>query len=171
MARIGSTCLHQLIEGNVDKIDYNIWSKISEMFVQLFASTTPNELLFDTANPTSRPEKKDFQRIIVKCVLHLLLIQTLNESLQPLPSYNSIHSDHLFIFSDCLQRSFEFAHNFNASYELRSQLYKMGFMKQMPNLLKQETTSVSTFLSIYIRLYNDPQRIESRSKVSEILLP
>jgi len=146
------------------------------MFAQLFVSTTPEELFFDTENSTSttnrpRPEKKDFQRIIVKCVLHLLLIQTLNEILLPYTTYQNIQTEHLLTLTNCLQQSFIFAHNFNANIELRTQLFRMGFMKQMPNLLKQETTSVSTFLTIYIRMYSDEQRVEYRPKVADILLP
>lgn len=144
------------------------------MFVQLFESTTPHELFFDTTSQNTlkpRPEKKDFQRIIVKCVLHLLLIQTLNETLIPIETYNSIDTDNLFILTECLQKSFIFAHDFNGDIEVRTQLYRMGFMKQMPNLLKQETTSVSTFLGVYIRMYSDVQRMECKAQVAQRLLP
>lgn len=45
LARIGSSCLQQLILANVKKLDYDHWGKVSATFVQLFESTTPYNLL------------------------------------------------------------------------------------------------------------------------------
>ncbi|KAJ3215780.1 guanine nucleotide exchange protein for ADP-robosylation factor [Dinochytrium kinnereticum] len=129
-----------------------------------------------------RPQKKDFQGIIAKCVLHLLVIQTLQEILateingnvpNAISVYRSLTSRHLLVLVDCLERSYRFAAAFNADLDLRMALYKMGFMKQLPNLLKQETTSVSTYVQILIRMYADPdsERISMRSEVERRLIP
>lgn len=48
MARIGSTCLVQLIENNCSKMDSDTWDKICDTFVHLFDLTTPSGLFLDT---------------------------------------------------------------------------------------------------------------------------
>jgi brefeldin A-inhibited guanine nucleotide-exchange protein len=124
-----------------------------------------------------KPQKKDFQNIIVKCVLHLLVIQTLQEVLAsggPNDAvYNSLSSKHLFTLIDCLDRSYRFAKAFNEDMELRMALYKMGFMKQLPNLLKQETSSVSSYITVLIKMYSDPkeERVSMRDGIEKRLIP
>ncbi|KAI8821985.1 uncharacterized protein EV422DRAFT_586065 [Fimicolochytrium jonesii] len=207
LARIGSTCLQQFIEGNVSKLDGDIWEKISTMFVHLFDVTTPNALFFDpnesgdipapasaiqpptimplgeekglsieTRPKRPRPQKKEFQQIIVKCVLHLLVIQTLQEVLASGSDdavYRSLNSKNLFTLLDCLERSYRFARAFNGDMELRMALYRMGFMKQLPNLLKQETSSVSTYVGVLIKMYLDPsdERTGMRPEIAKRLVP
>ncbi|KAJ3150955.1 guanine nucleotide exchange protein for ADP-robosylation factor [Geranomyces michiganensis] len=213
LARIGSTCLQQFIEGNVSKLDEEVWGKICSMFVHLFEVTTPHALFFDpndngeappstpaasdpSAGMTSstpangenaalvietrprrpRPQKKEFQQIIVKCVLHLLIIQTLHEVLTSGPEdvvYHSLNSRNLFTLIDCLERSYRFAREFNGDMELRMALYRMGFMKQLPNLLKQETSSVSSYLNSLIKMYLDgsDERKAMRPEIEKRLVP
>ncbi|KAJ3192020.1 guanine nucleotide exchange protein for ADP-robosylation factor [Irineochytrium annulatum] len=125
-----------------------------------------------------RPQRKDFQGIIAKCVLHLLVIQTLQEILATdsngvLSVYKSLASRHLLMLVDCLERSYRFASAFNADLELRMALYKIGFMKQLPNLLKQETTSVSTYVQVLIRMYADSneERVSMRPEIERRLIP
>ncbi|KAI8812764.1 hypothetical protein BJ742DRAFT_552239 [Cladochytrium replicatum] len=127
-----------------------------------------------------RPQKKEFQQIIVKCVLHLLIIQTVNEILTsnsnpqiPDQVYRSLKSDHLFVLIDSLEKSYRFAQRFNGDLELRMQLFKMGFMKQLPNLLKQETSSVSCYISVLIKMHSDPspERQAMREETEKRLLP
>ncbi|KAI8592987.1 hypothetical protein BDZ88DRAFT_503867 [Geranomyces variabilis] len=214
LARIGSTCLQQFIEGNVGKLDEEVWGKICTMFVHLFEVTTPHALFFDPndngeAQPSTpaadypavagapssmpppseetslvietrprrpRPQKKEFQQIIVKCVLHLLIIQTLHEVLTSGPDdvvYHSLTSRNLFTLIDCLERSYRFAREFNGDMELRMALYRMGFMKQLPNLLKQETSSVSSYLNSLIKMYLDgsDERKGMRPEIEKRLVP
>ncbi|KAJ3034825.1 guanine nucleotide exchange protein for ADP-robosylation factor, partial [Rhizophlyctis rosea] len=244
LARIGSTCLQQFVEGNYEKLGDVEWEKICQMFVGLFEGTTPYALFFDleegegseggggngkgrerevdlmddngetagigvrtetpppadgaqppvaatsphatlrrsnssTTSPVHRPrpQKKEFQQIIVKCVLHLLVIQTLHEVLSSGPDdgvYRSLSSKHLFNLMDCLERSYLFARNFNANKELRMALFRMGFMKQLPNLLKQETSSVSCYVQILCKMVLDDhneERRQGRSEVERRLIP
>ncbi|KAI9105732.1 hypothetical protein DFS34DRAFT_27501 [Phlyctochytrium arcticum] len=206
LARIGSTCLQQFIEGNVTQLDPTVWEKICNMFVHLFEVTTPhalffdpndmgeggsteehgtptittqdagNDLVVDTRARRPRPQKKEFQQIIVKCVLHLLVIQTLQEVLTSGPEgavYKSLSSQNLFTLIDCLERSYRFARAFNGDMELRMALYRMGFMKQLPNLLKQETSSVSSYLGVLIKMYLDQsaERIGMRGEIEKRLVP
>ncbi|KAI9017378.1 hypothetical protein BC832DRAFT_588642 [Gaertneriomyces semiglobifer] len=207
LARIGSTCLQQFIEGNVQKLTDAIWEKFCNMFVHLFEVTTPHALFFDPndtgeasvegesgAAPATqpvdgsvgtpvdtrprrpRPQKKEFQQIIVKCVLHLLVIQTLHEVLtsgQDDAVYRSLSSRNLLTLIDCLERSYRFARAFNGDMELRMALYRMGFMKQLPNLLKQETSSVSSYLNVLLKMYLDTntERRSMRSEIEKRLIP
>ena len=48
-----------------------------------------------------------------------------------------------------------------------------GFMKHLPNLLKQESSSASTLVTILLRLYFDPRPAHQaiKSQVTERLLP
>ncbi|KAI9332211.1 hypothetical protein BDR26DRAFT_649613 [Obelidium mucronatum] len=232
LARIGSTCLQQFIETNIQKMDDDMWERVCAIFIHLFKVTTPDALFFDyrmempqeptgaAASPpppendeqdaeigatvlrsetattghvvetstfspvqsavpdiTGRPKplKKDFPGIITKCVLHLLVIQTLQEVLSSGSDavYKSLASKHLFILIDCLERSYQFAKAFNEDMELRMALYRMGFMKTLPNLLKQETNSVSTYIGILIKMYSDPseERQGTREEIEKRLIP
>jgi brefeldin A-inhibited guanine nucleotide-exchange protein len=49
----------------------------------------------------------------------------------------------------------------------------LGFMKQLPNLLKQESSAASTYISILLRMYNDPreERVENKHVVEQALIP
>merc|ERR1712232_236807 len=59
---------------------------------------------------------------------------------------------------DALQRSFEFAQEFNQKLELRQALKRLGFMremKQLPGLLKQEREALSCSLKMLFRIGQD----------------
>ncbi|KAJ3239358.1 guanine nucleotide exchange protein for ADP-robosylation factor [Chytriomyces hyalinus] len=268
LARIGSTCLHQFIENNLEKFDSALWDRICKTFVNLFASTSPNLLFFDyhaqipdapggvfappegdeadqleqqtrdeeaededrdvgaenmnrhmsatslnqSSSPNfpsdalvfvdgipqltgrTKPDKSEFQGIILKCVLHLLVVQTLHEILTTSVSksssnltaaengatgsmderiYRSMSVKHLLLLVGCFERSYRFAEAFNKDTELRLALFKMGFMKQLPNLLKQECASISAYISILFKMVVDEQqdRVESRLEIAGKLIP
>ena len=46
-------------------------------------------------------------------------------------------------------------------------------MKQLPNLLKQESSAAATYISILLRMYNDPreERVQSKDVVEQALIP
>jgi len=46
-------------------------------------------------------------------------------------------------------------------------------MKQLPNLLKQESSAAATYISILLRMYNDPRedRVQSKDDVEKALIP
>ena len=48
-----------------------------------------------------------------------------------------------------------------------------GFMKQLPNLLKQESSSAATLINVLLRMYRDPRDAHraTRSGVLERLVP
>jgi brefeldin A-inhibited guanine nucleotide-exchange protein len=72
-----------------------------------------------------------------------------------------------------LKKSYHFAKRFNANRDLRSRLFREGFMKQPPNLLKQESGSASVYVSILFRMYHDTSndRAASRADTEAALIP
>lgn len=135
-----------------------------------------------------RPEDKDlqqppvvvtaarrrfFNQIITKCVLQLLMIETVQELFTNESVYEKIPSGELLRLMVVLKKSYHFAKRFNADRELRTRLFREGFMKQPPNLLKQESGSASVYVSILFRMYHDTStdRAASRSETEAALLP
>ncbi|KAK6349422.1 guanine nucleotide exchange protein for ADP-robosylation factor [Orbilia brochopaga] len=261
IARIGSSCLQQLILQNVRKLEKEHWGKIVGAFVILFERTTAYQLfsavsvsatvpssssgsigggsldedgdvkddptvaeesnglkidgletpgtkdtptevdglqpaeeedtreeptseqpLEDYRPPTAIPQiavpvtaarKRYFARIITKCVLQGLMIETVSELFSNDDVYNLIPSPELLRLMSLLKKSFAFARKFNNDKELRMRLFREGFMKQPPNLLKQESTSAATYIAILFRMFADDksERRESRRDVEEALVP
>ncbi|KAL6412287.1 Protein transport protein SEC7 [Ilyonectria robusta] len=117
--------------------------------------------------------RRFFNRIISRCVLQLLMIETVNELFGNDTVYAHIPSSELLRLMGLLKRSFQFARKFNEDKELRMRLWREGFMKQPPNLLKQESGSAATYISILFRMFADnaPERLESRPDVEAALVP
>ncbi|KAJ2338239.1 guanine nucleotide exchange protein for ADP-robosylation factor, partial [Coemansia erecta] len=112
--------------------------------------------------------KPDYVFITLKCILQLLLIQTVGELFGVDVELGESHADaaveglyghmsahHLFILLDCLDQSRAFAHRFNANHKVRRRLVEMGVMPTMPSLLKQETGSVLIELHILHHMHAD----------------
>ncbi len=99
------------------------------------------------------------------------MVQTLEELLRSPNVYEHFTTEHLLVVLGCLHRSYCFARRFNEEDELRTALYKMGFMKQLPNLLKQETIAVSCYLTNCTRLYLDDGRQPYHAQVEGQLVP
>lgn len=117
--------------------------------------------------------RRDFNQIITKCVLQLLMIETVNELFSNDSVYAQIPSGELLRLMALLQKSFEFAREFNGNKDLRMRLWREGFMKQPPNLLKQESGSAATLVSILLRMYHDEgeERKRSRAEIEAALIP
>ncbi|KAI9317717.1 hypothetical protein BX666DRAFT_1856976 [Dichotomocladium elegans] len=123
----------------------------------------------------SEERQRGFQQVIVKCVLQLMLIQTVNELLSKDSVYCAYPAGHLMTLMACLGKSFHFAKKFNEDSDLRMALWRFGFMKQLPNLLKQETSSGGCYVSVLMRMYanleNISDRDELRADIERILIP
>ncbi|KAJ7638783.1 hypothetical protein FB45DRAFT_903821 [Roridomyces roridus] len=211
LARIGTSCLQQLLENNVTKLSAARWERVAMTFVKLFKTTTPHQLFdeslrveIDGSSPelaesgdlngqtilpaplspnseqmrtdvktTSADRRRIFKQIIVKCVLQLLLIETTNDLLRNDQVYNTIPPEHLLRLMGVLDHSYQFARSFNDDKELRTGLWKVGFMKHLPNLLKQESSSASTLVHILLRMYYDPrpEHQAARPQIADRLMP
>lgn len=117
--------------------------------------------------------RRFFNQIITKCVLQLLLIETVNELFSNDLVYSRIPSAELLRLMALLKRSYQFAKRFNDDIELRNRLFQEGFMKQPPNLLKQESGSASVYVNILFRMYHDDgeERRASRAQTEAALIP
>ncbi|KAF0477927.1 Sec7-domain-containing protein [Gigaspora margarita] len=152
------------VNGFVSEVDLNTRSMIEEHYSEPEHTTTmaPDE-----------QRAKEFNKIIMKCLLQLLLIDTVNEFLSNDTVYESVPAVHLLIIGECLDKSYSFARKFNEDKELRVALWKIGFMKQLPNLLKQESSSASCYLDLLRRMHSDnsPNRQERKSDIERKLIP
>ena len=117
--------------------------------------------------------RRFFNKIITRCVLQLLMIETVNELFSNDAVYARIPSPELLRLMDLLKKSFLFARKFNADKELRMRLWREGFMKQPPNLLKQESGSAATYVAILLRMYHDEgeERKRNRADTEAALIP
>jgi brefeldin A-inhibited guanine nucleotide-exchange protein len=117
--------------------------------------------------------RRFFNQIITKCVLQLLMIETVQELFSNIAVYEKIPSGELLRLMSVLKKSYHFAKRFNADRELRARLFREGFMKQPPNLLKQESGSASVYVGILFRMYHDTStdRAASRSETEAALIP
>lgn len=230
LARIGTSCLQQLLENNVRKLSEAQWAEVVDTFLQLFRTTTAHQL-FDPAlraeqvatspvhesrphisssrhqqqdaiNPlspglsgegrassppplgdtpaaaasttlTGSERRKAFKQIIVKCVLQLLLIETTHELLSRPIVYDLIPPSELLRLTEVLESSYRFSKRFNADKDLRVALWKVGFMKQLPNLLKQESSAAATLISVLVKMHGDARwsHRSTRAKVRRTLVP
>ncbi|RMZ37848.1 hypothetical protein AFCA_001820 [Aspergillus flavus] len=117
--------------------------------------------------------RRYFNRIITNCVLQLLMIETVHELFSNDKVYAQIPSHELLRLMGLLKKSYQFAKKFNEDKELRMQLWRQGFMKQPPNLLKQESGSAATYVHILFRMYHDEreERRNSRAETEAALIP
>lgn len=74
----------------------------------------------------SEERQRNFQQVIIKCVLQLMLIQTVNDLLAKDNVYCAYPAPHLMTLMDCLGRSFHFAKKFNIDNDLRMALFRFG---------------------------------------------
>jgi brefeldin A-inhibited guanine nucleotide-exchange protein len=126
-----------------------------------------------TPVPVTAARRRYFNQIITQCVLTLLMIETVNDLFGNDDVYAQIPSQELLRLMAILKKSYHFARRFNGDRDLRTRLFKEGFMKQPPNLLKQESGAAATYVAILLRMYHDPNpaRVGSRSATEDALVP
>ena len=117
--------------------------------------------------------RRFFNKIITRCVLQLLMIETVNELFSNDAVYAQIPSPELLRLMGLLKKSYTFAKKFNSDKDLRMRLWREGFMKQPPNLLKQESGSAATYVNILVRMYHDEgeERRRNRAETEAALIP
>ncbi|KAF3926043.1 hypothetical protein ABW20_dc0108730 [Dactylellina cionopaga] len=159
------------LEAETEHVEVDI--RIEPMQEQQLEDYRPTPQQPQIAIPVTAARKRYFARIITKCVLQGLMIETVSELFSNNDVYNLIPSPELLRLMSLLKKSFAFARKFNNDKELRMRLFREGFMKQPPNLLKQESTSAATYISILFRMFSDDksERRESRRDVEEALVP
>ncbi|QLQ82329.1 hypothetical protein HG537_0H00900 [Torulaspora globosa] len=103
--------------------------------------------------------------IVVKCVLHLLLIELLSELFEDEQFARCIPHWEAVQVTSLLERSYEFARDFNQDYDLRTRLVEARVVDKIPNLLKQETSAAAVLINVLFKLYlNDDHKKPELSK-------
>jgi brefeldin A-inhibited guanine nucleotide-exchange protein len=145
-------------------------------------ATSPDQALEDYKPTTdtqipvpvvTAARRRFFNKIITNCVLQLLMIETVAELFSNDSVYTQIPSPELLRLMGLLKKSYQFAKKFNGDKDLRMSLWRQGFMRQPPNLLKQESGSANTYVSILLRMYHDEgeERRNSREETEGALIP
>ncbi|QBM85668.1 brefeldin A-inhibited guanine nucleotide-exchange protein [Metschnikowia aff. pulcherrima] len=190
IARTGKTCFEEFLFRNGSKFEKEHWDLVIETFERLFSLTTAKELflldplreeensdvdsldindLDKSLSENSKDGTCDKSTIVVKCVLQLLMIETVLELSVKEEFYDVIPDDQLMALGKLLYRSFNFAKKFNDDYDLRVRLWNAGVIERLPNLLKQESMSAAVFLNIMFRLYCDDRKATSSSSKKAIM--
>lgn len=117
--------------------------------------------------------RRFFNQLVTKCILQLLMIETVNELFSNDSVYNQIPSSELLRLMSLLKKSYHFAKRFNDDHDLRNRLFQEGFMRSPPNLLKQESGSASVYINILFRMYHDEgeERKANRDQIEQALIP
>ncbi|KAK2519843.1 Arfgef1 [Columba livia] len=140
------------------------------------AGPTAGEEMSKTRPTAKFPEQKLFAALLIKCVVQLELIQTIDNivffpATSKKEDAENLAAAQLFKLLDCLLESHRFAKAFNSNNEQRTALWKAGFKgKSKPNLLKQETSSLACGLRILFRMYMDESRTSAWEEVQHRLL-
>uniref|UniRef100_A0A7M4FM26 ARF guanine nucleotide exchange factor 1 n=1 Tax=Crocodylus porosus TaxID=8502 RepID=A0A7M4FM26_CROPO len=181
LARSGTNCLENVVILNGEKFTLEIWDKTCNCMLDIFKTTIPHALLtwrpaggeIGPVSPTDVREKqmKLFAALLIKCVVQLELIQTIDnivffpatskkedaENLaaaqrdavdfdvhvdtQDQGMYRFLTSQQLFKLLDCLLESHRFAKAFNSNNEQRTALWKAGFKGKSKPNLLKQETS------------------------------
>jgi brefeldin A-inhibited guanine nucleotide-exchange protein len=184
LSKIGCTRLEEFVINNAGNFKEETWKEVCNRIQGLFEVTKPVELFFKlegepVATPfdipcAEIPAKSSFPKIIVKCVIHLNIINSMLTILScPTKEsiLNSLNKSHIFLLGDCLYSSYVFALMFNQNLSLRKALLNIGFMKTLPNLVRQETTAVAAYLILLSKIYSDSSRGELQDEVEKRLIP
>lgn len=172
IAKTGKMCLVDYILNNSERFSHKEWALNVDTFSLLFDLTTAKGLFQD---PAEEPEKDSENRdhfkakLVLQCILHLMLIDTVLELTKVDKFKESIPDTELIRLSHLLYSSYEFAHSFNNNYDLRRRIWDAGIIDRLPTLLKQETTAAAVFLNIMFNLYCDDHRAVEESTKNTIL--
>uniref|UniRef100_A0A8C8F4J5 SEC7 domain-containing protein n=1 Tax=Oncorhynchus tshawytscha TaxID=74940 RepID=A0A8C8F4J5_ONCTS len=186
LARSGTNCLENVVILNGEKFSPEIWDKTCNCMLDIFKTTIPHALLtwrpaggegelmiYNWANNSliKMQEQRLFSALLIKCVVQLELIQTIDNMVffpassrkedaenlaaaqrdavdadvqleaQDQGMYHYLTSDQLFKLLDCLLESHRFAKAFNSNNEQRTVLWKAGFKGKSKPNLLKQETN------------------------------
>ena len=205
LAHVGNSCFRQFLTDNCCQFDATLWSKLTNFLVSLFNETLPKNLYLLSIDEKTISEEirldeisehsadlpqiaihrtplkshmREFRKLIVQCVLHLLLIQNIEDLLVGASDsldqkvYTSISNENLLVIFQSLQESYEFSKKFNRDHELRVALWKLGYLKQIPNLFKQETMTFRCLFLLSRKIFEDNSvnHLELHERMEEYLV-
>uniref|UniRef100_A0A8C7JCK3 ARF guanine nucleotide exchange factor 1 n=1 Tax=Oncorhynchus kisutch TaxID=8019 RepID=A0A8C7JCK3_ONCKI len=189
LARSGTNCLENVVILNGEKFSPEIWDKTCNCMLDIFKTTIPHALLtwrpaggegelmpqYDLSNLVGLmlvcSPFQLFSALLIKCVVQLELIQTIDNMVffpassrkedaenlaaaqrdavdayvqleaQDQGMYHYLTSDQLFKLLDCLLESHRFAKAFNSNNEQRTVLWKAGFKGKSKPNLLKQETN------------------------------
>lgn len=120
-----------------------------------------------------RSKSRTKNSIVIKCILQLLMIETVSELFEDEQFYDLVPYNNLMRLTSLLERSFRFSRKFNDDYNLRVRLWKSGVIDRLPNLLKQESSSAAVYIGVTFKVYSDAGKISQKQKdgISASLIP
>lgn len=184
IAKIGRECFYLFLVHNCALFEDDEWEKVLVASQELFEMTTAVELFrldplkrvptgpdsdvseeAAPATPTAPgAAHKEKLLIVVKLVLQLYMIQTFSELFEHDGFYDAIPYRYLIDMAALLNKLYEFSHSFNEDYDLRVRLWNGGVIERLPNLLKQELSSLAVFINIMFRVYCDDDKCTAKEK-------
>ncbi|SCV04177.1 LANO_0G08636g1_1 [Lachancea nothofagi CBS 11611] len=110
--------------------------------------------------------------IVVKCVLQLLMIESLSELFEDDGFSNNIPYKDAVKITNMLEKTYEFARDFNDDFGLRSRLLSARLVDKIPNLLKQETSASAVLINIMFKLFlnSEKESPNEKKKLSKRLI-
>lgn len=97
--------------------------------------------------------------IVVKCILQLLMIELVSDLYDDETFEQNIPCKESIKLTELLEKSYEFAHDFNNDIGLRTRLMESRVVNNIPNLLKQETSAAAVLIDLMFKLYlNDDEK-------------
>uniref|UniRef100_A0A8R1HNA7 SEC7 domain-containing protein n=1 Tax=Caenorhabditis japonica TaxID=281687 RepID=A0A8R1HNA7_CAEJA len=178
LARCTISCLETLISNNGERFTESMWQDTIELIRELFAATLPKSLLswqppnhshngVISEESSSSASDALFTEQIVFCVVQNELVEAVSRIVL---GDGKCKIDGLFaemspqlLLSICaaLAESHKLAKQFNDNNGQRTLLWKAGLRgSSKPNLINQETRSLSAMLAIILRLLYDPRAQE-----------
>ena len=178
LASTGQTCFRQFLVANVQKFDDKLWQVVFSKIQKAFRNTIPAELVkcqLNPSDPVTVPshvydaslegskfikemnlDSLEFEKTVLKCVGHLELLLTVRDFCTS--SFNdeliicSMPAEARNVILECLYQSYSIARVFNSNLLLRQAIHKRGWVTQLPNLVKQESTSLSIYMTLLFNL-------------------
>ncbi|KAI8829868.1 hypothetical protein BJ741DRAFT_538187 [Chytriomyces cf. hyalinus JEL632] len=105
-------------------------------------------------------ESLDFNQTVIKCSVHIELLQSIRDALLLLVdgesstlAINTIPGTDRERVLECLRDSYTVARSFNTNYHLRYSIWKKRLVQQLPNLIKQETISIGSHIKVLFAIY------------------
>ncbi|KAK4536532.1 hypothetical protein CDCA_CDCA08G2557 [Cyanidium caldarium] len=169
VSREGVGCLQRLVDQSAASMSPDEWQQVTRLIDEAVETMTPHEIMAPPTDegsaaaesPPSSPgaeraaarHRIDFRAVRCKCVVQLLLIQLVREMIDT--HYQHLAVADVLALAGSVRRSFAFARAFNADFGLRFGLWRAGFMSQVPNLFRQDTTGRMVYLLALFRLMAD----------------
>ncbi|KAF5370080.1 hypothetical protein D9758_001080 [Tetrapyrgos nigripes] len=186
LSRIGTSCLQQLLENNVQKLSPGRWEHVVTTFVKLFKTTTPHQLFDENLRieiedhspelseepsgqailpaplppngegPPTAPSLIDRRRIFKQIIVKCVLQLLLIETTNDLLRNEEVYKTTPPEQLLRLMGVLDHSYQFARMFNEDKEL-RTGLWKHLPNLLKQESSSAATLVHILLKMYYDPR--------------